>query len=276
MDWRRIAGVLIAGCAAAVALSGSASAKDGARARLLSSLPLGAAPGAIVRVHWVVDVPDGHGGRRPFGASGMVVRLLSRTGAHWTQAASSPSADGDVNIADVRVPEGGIGGIRLGLQGTACGPAGCHSAPLLFPIVNSPFLSPGGAVCDAAALATRLTAFVRAYNRGDLAALERIFSRRSFKWYSSAGPGPRMNEEATNRGTLIAYLAERHHHGDRISRLAFRFNGYDRGFAHFELTATRRADDYRGGRWFAVLGKGALDCGTLPPTIAVLSIGGPA
>jgi hypothetical protein len=249
---------------AGLVAAGSVWAKEGAVARLTTALPLDAAPGTTIRVGWTVDVPDGSGGREPFGAGGMFVRLLGRAGG--------PSATGLADGADgpyaatVDVPADGIGGVRAGLRGTT---------DVLFPLANNPFRSPGGALCDVAALRASLAAFVRAYNAGDLRRLDALFSRDRFVWYSSGGPGVRRLADAENRATLVPYFRRRHERGDRLGRLTFRFNALDRGrdLGHFALSVERRADDFRGGTWLPVSGKGALDCSKPPVTIAVLSLG---
>jgi hypothetical protein len=254
----------------------AAAAKEGAVARLTTPLPLSAAPGTAIRVSWAVEVPDGKGGREPFTANQMFVRLLSRTGAAATTAYADTVADGG-NVAMVTVPAGGIGGVRVGLRGTACDAAGCRASDAIFPVANDPFVSPGGARCDVAATRAALDAFVRAYDDGDLRRLDALFSRDRFVWYSSAGPGVRRQADAADRSTLAAYFGRRHARGDRLRRLALRFDGYERGrdLGHFELGLERRADDFRGGAWLRVSGKGALDCARKPVTIAALSLGAP-
>lgn len=257
---------LVATCALAAA--SFAPAKEGARARLTTRLPLTAAPGTTVRAAWTVEVSDGNGRRRPFSASGMFVRLLSRTNAAPTLAFAGQASSGRY-LAEVKVPEGGIGGVRIGLRG---------SDDLVFPLANDPFTSPGGARCDVAALTATLARFVSAYNGGSLARLESLFSKRPrFVWYSSGEPGVRLGGEASKRKTLMAYFKGRHGRGDRLRVLTHRFNGYDsqRRLGHFEFRAERRADDFQDGRWFSLGGKGALDCSKPPIKIAVMSIGGP-
>lgn len=249
----------------ALAAATIAPTKEGARARLTTPLPLDAAPGTTIRVGWTVGVPDDEGGRQPFNAIGMFVRLLSRTGAPATTGVAGPAGP---FAADVSVPAGGIGGVRTGLRGTT---------DIFFPLENDPFLSPGGVRCDVGALRTTLAALVRAYNRGDLRRLDRLFSRERFVWYSSSDPGARARDAAETRATLIPYFRQRHRHGDRLILLTSRFNGYEqqRDIGHFALSGRRRADDFRGGRWFRMVGKGALDCSKPPLKIAVMSLGGP-
>ncbi|MDQ3823894.1 MAG: hypothetical protein M3321_11725, partial [Actinomycetota bacterium] len=197
----------------------------------------------------------------------MFVRLLSRTGANATESLAPQSAGRYSTQVDV--PEGGIGGIRLGLRGTT---------DVFFPLDNDPFRSPGGVRCDVAIVRATLAAFVRAYNRGGERTLDRLFSRTRFVWYSANAPGARLRAAASNRATLMRYFRARHRRGDRLVLLRYRFNGYARGadLGNFDFGARRRADDFRGGAWFELTGKGALDCARPPATFAVLSLGGPS
>jgi hypothetical protein len=265
----RLALILLVVGVAALAAAALAPTKEGARARLTTTLPLDAAPGTTIRVGWTVDVPDGGGGRAPFNAIGMFVRLLSSTGAPATLgfAGATEHADGRY-VASASVPAGGIGGVEMGLRGTT---------DVFFPVDNDPFMSPGAVRCNVAAVRDALAAFVRAYNRSDVPSLDRLFSRERFVWYSSGAPGTRLRAEAENRETLIPYFRRRHGRGDRLTRLSYRFNGYERqrDLGHFALSGRRRADDFHGGRWFRMVGKGALDCAKPPVTIAVMSLGGP-
>jgi hypothetical protein len=214
---------------AALVLAPRGSGKEDARARLLASLPLAAKPGSTIEVRWAVDVPDGQGGRRPFGAGGMFVRLLSRTGAPSTLGL----ADGGGRFqTTLRVPAGGIGGVRVGLRGTRCDTSGCRASDALFPLMNDPFRSPGGVRCDVAALRATFGAFVRAYNRGDLRTLDRLFAREpAFVWFSSGGPA------RSDRGALRDHLQRRHARDDQLRISSHRFGGYERGRnrGHFEF-----------------------------------------
>src|SRR2546423_9045501 len=114
----------------------------------------------------------------------MFVRLLSATGGSPTTAFTK--TDAGRNTADVAVPAGGIGGIRIGLRGTT---------DIFFPLMNDPFLSLGGVRCDAQAVHTTLARFVKAYNRGELRRLDRLFSRGQFAWYSAPAPGRRVLQD---------------------------------------------------------------------------------
>lgn len=240
----------------------------------MTPLRLGATPRTTIRVEWTVDTRDDEGGRRPFGASGMLVRLLSRTGA----APTTGFAGGAMHVrgryaAKVRVPSGGIGGIRMGLRGwNNLGGTG----DVILPLENDPFASPGGVRCDVTAVRSTLAAFVRAYNRGDGRRLDRLFSREGFAWYFATGASRELRGAKQNRGTLIPYFRERHRRGDRLALGSYRFNGYDRprDLSHFQLAGRRRADDFRDGRWSTMVGKGALDCSKPPVTLALLLVGG--
>lgn len=224
--------------------------------RLTKPLPLGASPATTVRVGWSIDEPN-H-------TCGMFVRLLSRTGAPASIAFAS-GAHGRC-WANVRVPAGRIGGIRIGSS---------HSMDVLFPIVNDPFVSPGGVRCDVGAVRSRLTAFVRAYNSGDLAELDRLFSRERFVWYFATGPDRRLRGTKQNRETLVPYFRRRHASGERLALGDYRFNGYDRSRerGHFQWGGRRRADDLHDGRWVEAGGKGGLDCKEPPVTISLLLVG---
>lgn len=98
---------------------------------MLTALPLHAKAGTPITVKWTVKV-RANGKLVPFLANGMFVRLIGKGAATtaFTQQFGPPYR------ARVRVPRGGIRGIKLGLMGyTNTG----RPAPEFFPIVNSPF-----------------------------------------------------------------------------------------------------------------------------------------
>jgi len=112
-----------------------AAAKEDVTARIdISDAALEADPGATVRVRWTLTDAGGE----PFGAGGLFVRLTSAVDGASTTAGGRGS-DGRYS-ALVRVPEGGIGGIQLGLVGTRT-VQGMPSqrGDVLFPIENNPF-----------------------------------------------------------------------------------------------------------------------------------------
>jgi hypothetical protein len=260
----RFAALVLLVVLGALAMAAVAPSKEGARAHLRSAIPLDAAPGTKLLVVWTVDIPDDKGRRVPFGASQMFVRLLSANGRGPTTAFTNTVAGR--NTAEIAVPSGGIGGIRIGLRGTT---------DIFFPLMNDPFLSAGGVRCDADSVGRTLAAFVSAYNRGELRRLDRLFSKSRFAWYSAPAPGSRLLQDAANRKTLIPYFRRRHRHGDRLTLLSFT-SGYDkaRQLAHFQLKVRRHARDLAGGA-AELGGKGALTCLKPPVAIVALSLGGP-
>jgi hypothetical protein len=250
-------------------LPSGAAGKEGVQARLTSALEVRSAPGTTVHVAGTLADREGH----PFGGTGLYVRLLGRSGG--SSSATSTGTAGTF-AADVRVPVDGIGGIRIGLPGQACGPSGCRRADAFFPVVNDPFRSPAGVRCDVTAVAGALRTFAVAFTRGDLQRLDSLFARGDrFAWYSSGAPGERFTPEAQKRATLVRYFTARHQRHDRIRLVSYRFTGYDktRVLGHLELRAIRRADDSPGAQEHEIVGKGAVDCSASPVRFMVLSLG---
>lgn len=257
--------------AAALIAVGAAGAKEGVRATLTTPVDVHAAPGSTIHVAGTLADRDGH----PFGAGSLFVRLLGRSGGSTFEFARSRSG---AFSAEVTVPRDGLGGIRVGLRGSACGPSGCRVGDLYFPVVNDPFRSPAGVRCDVAAVVRALRTFAAAFSAGDLRRLDALFAQEPrFAWFSSGGPGVRFGAEAEKRRSLLPYLAARHRKHDRIRLLSYRFNGYEaqREIGHFGVKMMRQADDYRRGNAFEIEGKGAIDCSQSPVRFMVLSLGGP-
>ena len=111
-----------------------AAGKEGVEATLLTRVPLDAPAGTRLEIAWTLGYRD-HGGRRPFGASGVFVRLRSAAGGPAETA--STAGTGEYRAA-VRIPEGGIGDVEIGLRGWTNGPTGTHESDELFPITNDP------------------------------------------------------------------------------------------------------------------------------------------
>jgi hypothetical protein len=130
---RRFAG-LLAVLAVSVLTAGSAGAKEGVEATILSTIPKHAAPGSTLHIEWrLAELESG----RPFGAGGIFVRLVGAGGATTTADAEriGPGRFG----ADAVVPDGGIRRIRIGLPSWSSGPRGTRRADAFFRIVNDPF-----------------------------------------------------------------------------------------------------------------------------------------
>lgn len=136
MRLRRFARCWLVVAAAVLVAAVPASGKEGARATLTTRVPLTAAAGTSFRVAWVVTILDS-GRRRPFGAGGMFVRLLSPVRGQSVKVYAE-GAGGHYH-ATVRVPRGGLRGIQLGLRSWVSDPNGTHESDWLLPITNNPF-----------------------------------------------------------------------------------------------------------------------------------------
>jgi hypothetical protein len=132
---RRWVTILLTGVLAALAAV-PASAKEGVEATLVSPIPTDASPGETITVSWTLATEE-NGERTPFGAEGIYVKLLSAAGGKPTTGAATGSADGGY-AATVRVPEGGIGGIKVGLVGWASDANGTRRSDVFFPVTNWP------------------------------------------------------------------------------------------------------------------------------------------
>src|SRR5579884_3548759 len=119
-----------------------AAGKEGVRARLDAPLPLAAVPGRTITVTWTLRYSQ-HGGRRPFDASGLFVRLVDASGGRSTEALGEGSAGR--YSARVVVPAGGIARIQFGLQGwTSLANDSAVEADTYFPLENDPFRAGAG------------------------------------------------------------------------------------------------------------------------------------
>ena len=123
--------LVLAGAAVA---SVPAAAKDGVHATLTTRIPLDAEPGTQLMIGWTLGYFE-DGARRPFGASGVFVRLRSASGAAAeTEFAAQDSGNFSATVA---VPQGGIGDVEIGLRGYTSG-VRSGRADMLFPITNEP------------------------------------------------------------------------------------------------------------------------------------------
>lgn len=138
MRSRQFAYALLGVAALALVAALPAAAKEGVQATLRSSIPLDAPAGTKLKVAWRLFYVQEHGPRRPFGANGVFVRLISASGAAAEGTApTGPYRTGEY-AAPVVVPEGGIADVEVGLMGWQSGEGGTRRADALFPITNDP------------------------------------------------------------------------------------------------------------------------------------------
>ena len=118
----------------------AATAKENVRARLVSRLALDARAGTTITVTWRLYVRE-HGERRPFDAGELFVRLRGQARGAATRAYGD-GGNGRYR-ARIKVPRGGLAGIRFGLMGYRTYPGGTmEPAPVYFPLDNDPFKRP--------------------------------------------------------------------------------------------------------------------------------------
>lgn len=130
--------------------------------------------------------------------------------------------------------------------------------------------------CSRAQTRSAFGEFLSAFDRGHYARLDSLFAAPpDFQWFSSPAPGPRSGREARARDTLLSYFRARHRHHDRLRLLDFHFTGRTRHWSNFWFDLHRAAQGYRGGRWFAITGKGAAVCDGGAARFIVISLGGP-
>jgi hypothetical protein len=129
-----IVAVLAAIVVGATAAPGAA--KESVEATLTTPVPLDASPGAEIALAWTLTSVDDEGKRQPFGASGIFVRLVSA--GEGEPIVGRATGDNGRYEATVLAPDGGIGGIQIGLQGWTSDMTGTHRSDVFFPITNSP------------------------------------------------------------------------------------------------------------------------------------------
>jgi hypothetical protein len=114
--------------------------------------------------------------------------------------------------------------------------------------------------------------FIDAFNRGDIAQLDRLVSQQpQFVWYATDAPGQRFNAEAQDRDNLMAYFAARHRQHEHLvlNLLDVTFTNASRGglWAHL----TRSADDGLPPTRYS--SKGEVQCSTMPSSLTVWAMG---
>jgi hypothetical protein len=135
--------------------------------------------------------------------------------------------------------------------------------------------------CNPRQAAALLGRFLDAFNRGDTAALHEIWTKedrpgrpvwpvgREFRWYSvteggSVQTSPWRHRSVYDRPDLLAYFAERHSQGERMSLVAVQVTrSREPWSAGIRFVVRRSADDLPsslGGRQRIAGGKGGIDC----------------
>lgn len=109
--------------------------------------------------------------------------------------------------------------------------------------------------------------FIEAFDRGDVAQLDQLFARdgEGFHWYSTDAPGQRLNAEASNRDSLMAYFAARHLQHERLALNSLDITYTNDMEAGFWFRVTRSADD--GLPATAYNGKGGVQCMFAPSSL---------
>lgn len=142
----------LVGCLACILVAAaSADGKGDVRATLENPAQLqGAAPGEQVRVAWTLTdaqppglTTPGRVAPRPFGASGVYIRVRGKAGAapeRFAAVAGHQASQAGRYVAVVTVPAGGIAAIAIGLAGFRALPGQASTrADVFFPITNDPF-----------------------------------------------------------------------------------------------------------------------------------------
>lgn len=130
---------------------------------------------------------------------------------------------------------------------------------------------PGGAAKCSAGSRQLVESFVDSFNSGDALQLDRLFAAPGlFQWYSTDAPGERINDEAKDRISLMAYFAKRHNHHERLELRSFHFIGNQGILGGFEFELIRSADDGLASTPYG--GKGAFNCEQSPIKLVVWSM----
>jgi hypothetical protein len=127
--------------------------------------------------------------------------------------------------------------------------------------------------CGAPEAALLLTQFLSAFNRGNQRQLDRVFAHANrFSWFSVSGaPGERLDPDARDRASLLAYFATRHAAGEQLALVSATYLRKARGFFDFTYRLSRSASDFAAPSRYG--GKAAVVCFGGPPAIAVWSMG---
>ena len=134
------------------------------------------------------------------------------------------------------------------------------------------FGSARSAGCTAVTTKALVQKFVRSYDRGQVAVIDRLWAREPyFQWFSTRAPGARLGPAAYNRSTLASYFRARMRARENL-RVIKLGAGYDpkRNIVNFAGKLVRSADDLPAGAPQDF--KGAVQCGLEQPLLIVWSM----
>ena len=131
----------IFGLIASLSLALPSLAKEGAEARLDTALPRDAQPGSTIDVGWSVFSIEGEQTYPVYG-SPVYIRLVGPDGTSATEVMGKevPSGSGHYT-ASIKVPDGGIGQVIVGMIGDACTADGCQRSDMIFPLTDDPLVT---------------------------------------------------------------------------------------------------------------------------------------
>jgi hypothetical protein len=112
--------------------------------------------------------------------------------------------------------------------------------------------------------------FIAAFNQGDLVQLDQLVSSQQFSRYSTSAPGQRLNAEAYDRSSLVAYFAARHQQHEHLVLDSINVTYTNATQGGFSFRATRSADDGLAPTRYD--GKGGIQCATAPTSLIVWSM----
>jgi hypothetical protein len=118
--------------------------------------------------------------------------------------------------------------------------------------------------CTAVTTKALVQKFVRDYDSGQVAAIDRLWAPEPyFQWFSTRAPGARLGAAAYNRSTLASYFRARvrAHENLRVTKLGAGYEA-NRKIVNFAGKLVRRADHLPEGAPKDF--KGAVRCGNRP------------
>ena len=127
--------VVVAALLLVLAAAATAPAKGRVQARIENRVQCDASPGSTITVAWHLFFVD-RNRREPFGAGGVFVELRGAAGA--TPSRKHAAGRRGHFRARVRVPDGGIRRLRIGLEGWRYVGDEVFDADVFFPVVNPP------------------------------------------------------------------------------------------------------------------------------------------